>query len=165
MSPGGWWIRSQERHFHPRGRSLFEEEREMLRSYYSDNLLSDVRLHRLSAENSHAIVIPRVLRRMAGITLGRAVVIAARAPQHGAAWSRLLFHELVHVVQFNLLGVDEFVTQYLSGWGRNGFRYRDIPLERCAYELEARFAENPANGFPVEAEVRRQFYGSASTET
>ena len=98
---------------------------------------------------------------MAGITLGQAVVIAAHAPEHGRAWSRLLFHELVHVVQFNLLGIDEFVTRYVAGWTRNGFRYRDIPLERDARELEARFALDPSHPFSVEVEVRRQLHGSA----
>lgn len=137
----------------------------MLRDYYSDALLSGVRLHRLGAEPSRRIVIPIMLRRMTGITLGRAVVIAAHAPDRGGAWSRLLFHELVHVVQFHLLGIDDFVSRYVGGWMQNGFRYRSIPLERDAYELEARFTRNTSDRFPVEAEVRRQLYGSARTET
>ena len=165
MRPGGWWIRAQERHFHSRGLELSTVDREMLRGYYSDEVLSEVRLHRLRAEPSTRIVVPLVLQRMTGITLGRAIVIAAHAPDRGAAWSRLLFHELVHVVQFNLLGIDEFAARYVGGWTRNGFRYRDIPLERHAYTLEARFAGDPTGGFSVEAEVRRQLYGSAITET
>ena len=134
----------------------------MLRNYYSEALLAEVRLHRLGAEPSSRIVIPIVLQRMAGITLGRAVVIAPHAPDRGDAWSRLLFHELVHVVQFHLLGIEAFVSRYAGGWMKNGFRYREIPLERDAYELEARFARNPSDRFSVEAEVRRLLYGSAS---
>jgi hypothetical protein len=151
--PGGWWIRSQQRHFHPRGRALRADERDVLRGYYSDDVLSEVRLHRLGTEPSNQIVVPMVLKRMAGITLGRAVVIAPQAPDRGIAWSRLLFHELVHVVQFSLLGIDEFVSRYVGGWTRNGFRYRDIPLEQHAYELEARFAASPLIPFSVESEV------------
>jgi hypothetical protein len=130
----------------------------MLRGHYSDELLSEVRLHRLGAGPSDSLVIPLVLQRMAGITLGRAVVIAARAPGRGIAWSRLLFHELVHVVQFHLLGIDDFVARYVGGWIRNGFSYRDIPLEQDAYRLEARFAADPTDRFPVEDAVRRQLY-------
>jgi hypothetical protein len=30
---------------------------------------------------------------------------------------------LVHVVQYDLLGVDEFMDQYVTGWAQNGFDY------------------------------------------
>lgn len=50
----------------------------------------------------------------------------------------LLFHELVHVVQFRLLGVDEFARRYVRGF-LQARAYDRIPLERCAYNLETRF--------------------------
>jgi len=64
----------------------------------------------------------------------------------------VLFHELVHVVQFRLLGLREFSRQYVEGFLESG-SYEGIPLEICAYALEARF-ELSARPFAVEDEVR-----------
>ena len=161
---GGWWVRSQQRLFHPLGRELTSDERGGLAGFYSESLLSRVRIHRLEPgteplwrrATSLGLMIPFDLQRMAAITLDATIVLARGAPSNGLLWSRLLFHELVHVVQYSLLGVDEFVRRYVTGWARNGFRYHRIPLERDAWELEHRFVANPVLGFPVQMEVERQ---------
>jgi hypothetical protein len=49
----------------------------------------------------------------------------------------LHFHELVHVVQWQLLGPERFVAMYAAGLEQ--FGYRDSPLEAAAYDLEDRF--------------------------
>jgi hypothetical protein len=51
------------------------------------------------------------------------------------------FHELVHVVQWNTLGADEFLLTYALGVAQHG--YVQSPLEAIAYELQGRF-ENGA---------------------
>src|SRR5208283_3841846 len=61
-------------------------------------------------------------------------VIASRQ----VLYPRLLFHELVHVVQFRLLGVTTFARLYTRGF-LSGGSYLAIPLERCASDLEFRF--------------------------
>jgi hypothetical protein len=66
----------------------------------------------------------------------------------------LLFHELVHVVQYAQLGVKEFSARYVSGFV-NGAGYDGIPLEKNAYELEQRYTTNKAQMFSVEDEVKR----------
>lgn len=66
---------------------------------------------------------------------------------------RLLFHELVHVVQFRLLGIDSFSRLYVRGFVSRG-TYAEIPLERCAFGLERRFAYAQSH-FSVQAEVAR----------
>jgi hypothetical protein len=63
----------------------------------------------------------------------------------------LLFHELVHVVQYRLLGVSAFANLYVRGFLRGGSDH-DIPLECCAFELEHRFVTGNT-AFSVEAEV------------
>ena len=65
----------------------------------------------------------------------------------------LLFHEIVHVVQYRLLGVRGFAEQYIRGWARSGFDYREIPLEVEAYALEAEFADGAIRGGIVERRV------------
>lgn len=49
----------------------------------------------------------------------------------------LHFHELIHVVQWRLLGPEGFLLAYASGLVEAG--YRDSPLEVMAYNAQARF--------------------------
>jgi len=68
-------------------------------------------------------------------------------------WSEnLLFHELVHVVQYAQLGNKEFASRYVNGYIKGG-SYEEIPLEKNAFELAERFGRK--NGrFLVADEVR-----------
>ncbi len=96
---------------------------------------------------------------MAGITFDRAIILAP----HDEPTAALLFHELVHVVQYRLLGVEQFAQRYVDGWlaGRDRFRsdpaqrYVSIPLERNAYDLQKRYEGAPAAVFSVEEAVMR----------
>jgi len=74
-------------------------------------------------------------------------VIASRKPMSQS----LLFHEMVHVCQYRLLGVDAFAQKYVHGFLAGG-SYHGIPLECCAFELEGRFVTG-GQVFDVEAEV------------
>jgi hypothetical protein len=60
----------------------------------------------------------------------------------------LHFHELVHVIQWRLLGPEKFLALYADGLER--FGYRKSPLERMAFSLQKRF-EREAQPFSVEA--------------
>lgn len=71
---------------------------------------------------------------------------------HDPLSPQLIFHELVHVVQYRLLGIKEFASLYVRGYLQGG--YDGTPLEVCAYQLDGRFIMGSV-GFDVEAEVRR----------
>jgi hypothetical protein len=60
----------------------------------------------------------------------------------------LHFHELVHVIQWRLLGPERFLRLYADGLER--FGYRNSPLEEVAYSLQYRF-EREAHPFSVQA--------------
>jgi hypothetical protein len=47
------------------------------------------------------------------------------------------FHELIHVVQWRILGPEQFLRLYADGLER--FGYRNNPLEVMAYDAEAAF--------------------------
>lgn len=49
----------------------------------------------------------------------------------------LHFHELIHVVQWERLGVDNFLLAY--GVGLMQFGYKESPLEQMAYSLQRNF--------------------------
>jgi hypothetical protein len=50
----------------------------------------------------------------------------------------LHFHELIHVIQWRILGPENFLRSYADGLERHG--YRQSPLEVTAYDAEAQFA-------------------------
>ncbi len=82
---------------------------------------------------------------MAAITFDDVVVF------HDSMTPQLIFHEMVHVVQYRLLGIDEFARLYVRGYLQGG--YARTPLEVCAYQLDGRFIMGSV-GFDVESEVK-----------
>ena len=64
----------------------------------------------------------------------------------------LHFHELVHVIQWRLLGPERFLRLYADGLERLG--YRNSPLEEMAYSLQHKF-EHEAQPFSVGATCQK----------
>ncbi len=60
------------------------------------------------------------------------------------------FHELVHAIQWRLLGPDRFLFSYTNGL--ECFGYRHSPLEAMAYDAETALASSTAI-FNVEKKV------------
>jgi hypothetical protein len=50
----------------------------------------------------------------------------------------LHFHEMIHVVQWRLLGAELFLTKYAGGL--ENFGYRNSPLEKMAYDAQELFS-------------------------
>jgi hypothetical protein len=71
----------------------------------------------------------------------------------------LHFHELVHVIQWRLLGPERFLALYADGLER--FGYRNSPLEVMAYDLQDRF-EREAQPFNAEAACQMKLRESTS---
>jgi hypothetical protein len=84
--------------------------------------------------------------KMAAITFDDVVVF------HDPLSPQLIFHELVHLVQYRLLGIEAFARLYVLGYLHGG--YDGTPLEVCAYQLDGRFIMGSV-GFDVEAEVKK----------
>jgi hypothetical protein len=122
--PVAGYIIWQRERLRPRATALSSEAKDCLRGYFSEQLLDSARL----AANETLLVAPSV----AAITFDN-VIAAKQNP-----WIELLFHELVHVVQFRQLGVREFSRRYVAGYTFTR-SYRRIPLEVCAFSLEDRF--------------------------
>jgi hypothetical protein len=57
-----------------------------------------------------------------------------------ASAERLYFHELIHVVQWRLLGPERFLAVYANGLETLG--YRESPLEAMAYNAEESFCQS-----------------------
>lgn len=79
---------------------------------------------------------------MAAITFVDTVV------SHEPFTDRLLFHELVHVVQYKKLGLADFASKYVRGF-LSGGSYEAIPLEMNAY-----VGSPPRQGSLLQLEMR-----------
>lgn len=83
---------------------------------------------------------------MAGITFKETYFLQANL----AFTESLHFHELVHVIQWKVLGPRNFLLLYAEGLAKHG--YAGSPLERMAFRHQARFdAGQPP--YAVDAEV------------
>ena len=74
---------------------------------------------------------------MAGITFGDMYFIQPSYSSEG-----IHFHELVHVVQWRILGAREFLLTYALGLVQ--FGYVASPLEAIAFDLQERFEQGTA---------------------
>jgi hypothetical protein len=139
------------------GMPLPEVSKLRLRQHFSDEDLDRVRIVQadpLPIPNPPIYPLLRVLKLDAPEPrLTEAItfidLIASREPMSLS----LLFHEMVHVVQYRLLGLDRFAELYLRGFFEGG-GYHGIPLERCAYSVERRFISDK-EPFAVDDEVRK----------
>ncbi len=161
---GQQWTRSSRKQHRPNGRQLVPDEISYLSPFFHRAILDAVRVDQVPLIQNpwfyddfreKNIPIPLDFTQMAGITFDDTIVISS-ARSVGASWPSLLFHELVHVVQFSILGVDEFVVRYVKGWANYGLVYETIPMEADARALEQRFAVSPADPFDVRMEVQRR---------
>ncbi len=71
----------------------------------------------------------------------------------------LHFHELIHVIQWRLLGPEGFLAAYANGLDE--FGYENSPLEKMAYDAEASFKRSSAI-FDAEKLVAEQLRRSQS---
>jgi len=148
------YIDEQRDIFAPNASPITPEHERRLRAFFPADVLNQVRIvHGRPSEPSfypqlRAIGIHNAPRfsQMAGITFQDIVVhVEPLTPA-------LLFHELVHAVQYKHLGLQGFAEYYVRGF-LSGGAYEEIPLEKQAYELEARFSADHGNAFSVEADV------------
>jgi len=147
---GGAWLRSQRERYRPEGRPLAEDEEALLAPHFGRSTLSSVRIALVPGSGRPPFYrettrVALDLAGMSAITLVDTIVVNRRfveEPLPGA----LLFHELVHVVQFEALGAEEFARRYVLGWLRGGLSYSAIPLERAACRLQATFQNGTLTG-------------------
>ncbi len=141
------WIASQRAAQLPRSRPLIDSERSSLAVHFSQESLSAARLVYVDRIPSPPFI-GSLLRQLqfigkrvhfdfsagAGITFGECILVAVPGPPID-----LLFHEMVHVEQYRMLGVKGFANAYVRGFVDSNFVYEKIPLETIAFEMSARF--------------------------
>lgn len=148
ITEGSSWILSQREILRPTSATLSVDYRDRYAAYFRAETLDAVRHHMVDLIKNpgfydelseRGLDMPLDFSKMDGIAFVDTISIS-RQNLRERNLTRLLFHECVHVAQYEYLGVAEFVSQYVHGWANNGFDYFAIPLERQAYELEQRFS-------------------------
>jgi hypothetical protein len=159
---GKTWVLSQQDRHRNAGSTLSRRELNALAPFFGVRMLDSIRVCWVDVIENPLFYeellemgkpIPIDFREMGGIAYVDTILLA-RARIGGSDYMSLLFHECVHVVQYQVLGVDAFVDQYVNGWAANGFAYEKVPLEQDACQLQALFEKTPTIPFRAEAEVR-----------
>jgi hypothetical protein len=153
------WIAAQRLKHLPNSRSLTSAECSDLAAHFSSQCLVSARIACVN-QIPTPIFVRRIIEQFeflrqriqfdfsaaSGMTLGECILIAAPDPS-----VELLFHELVHVEQYRILGMKGFARAYVQGVMDSNFVYEKIPLEAAAFELTARF--NSGESFAVREEL------------
>ncbi len=160
----GPWI-SEQRALHlETSEPLPDTTRAALRGYFEPETLDRARIGRASViENppfysqfeAAGQAIPLDFSVWAGITFGD-VILLSDAGESASMPHSVVFHEMVHLVQYGILGIEEFARRYVTALAWNRFQYMTIPLEMTAFDLQDRFERSDGRPFPAESEIRRR---------
>lgn len=151
------YIRHQRNRLKPYARPLQCEEKTALRMYFPANVLD-----RTAVVIADPLPIPdpplALIARRMGFQYPRPSTVEAITFDNVITCRTLLnppvlFHELVHTVQYQHLGLQGFARRYTQGFLETGDYYR-IPLERCAFHLQLRYETEP-EPFDAETEILR----------
>jgi hypothetical protein len=140
------------------GRFLSDEQKQTLGPFFSRSLLERVRLVELhgrrlpvppfyeKAKDMGIVNLPQMTH-MASLTFVDVIVFNEQISE------RALFHGLVHAAQMQILGLERYTDLFVRSFLRTQAHF-NVPLERQAFTLEARFAAHPSEPFPVEEQIR-----------
>ena len=148
------YIADQRSHFHAKAKPIGSDQFGFLRPFFPEDVMRGTRVVRgrageppfYSQLRSLGITNAPPFSDMAGVTFQDVIVHVEQLQ------TPLLFHELVHAVQYKHLGLQGFADRYVRGFLTGG-SYEEIPLEKQAYGLEDRFVEDPSKPFAVEEDV------------
>ena len=151
-----WLYQQREIHL-PKARPLSDKERSRLSGYFEERILDLTRVATIDHISNpqfydelrkKEISIPMDFTSAVGLTLLDCVLLRK------GSWSiSTLFHETVHVVQADLLGIRKMAELYLEDLAENG--YLRVSFERQAYDLTARFTRGES--FSVGKVLEREF--------
>lgn len=153
------YINSSQKKYAAQAVPLTDAQRTTMQPFFPAAVLDAARLcvlrgTRVSNPSMYAMAKMMGIRNLPDFADMAAITFVDVVVSHQEFTDALLFHELVHVVQYAQLGVKEFAARFVSGFIQGG-SYEEIPLEKNAYALEGRFGQNRGEQFSVDDEVRQ----------
>ncbi len=156
------WVQEERTEQRPHAEPLTDSEKQLYAPFFPPEVLEEARVRAVDSMPS-----PRFLskirhkgqrvfnfRRAVGLALDDTLLLrGADVPAGSPARRSVLFHELVHSVQYQALGVESFMQLYLASLVANDYSYPNVAFEHQAFELQHRFNVDPGTPFSVEDEV------------
>lgn len=152
------YISHHRRRLLPDSKPISASDRKELSGFFSGGILEETRVVRASVPNPrfYSLVGMLGIEGVLEMSSIRAITLVDLIAYPDHMSRSTLFHELVHAVQYRVLGLRRFADLYVRGFLNHG-GYDGIPLERQAYELEDRFSRDRKKIFSVEEDVVRRF--------
>ena len=142
------WAYEQRKLHLPNARKLSDGEKLRLAGYFDKRILDLTRVVSVAHISNpkfynelikSGISIPLDFTQAVGLTLIDCVLIRKELCSNPPSWINTLFHEMVHVVQFDILGPARLVSLYADCLLQNKYQYHSVPFERQAYTLTDKF--------------------------
>jgi hypothetical protein len=154
------WIHQQRDFFLPSSVPLDEDQKASLGPFFSADILKRARIADAS-KTGETIPFPPFYER---VRAGGARVVPDAAHMTGMAFGdvmvfnrqpslRTIFHNLVHMMQFAILGEERVMRGYFETLNEAGL-WMVVPFEEQAYQMDARYTRDPGNVFSVEQEIQ-----------
>ena len=139
-------------------RPLSEELRQAMSPFFSAPLLEKVRIvtldgARISTPALFAEIRALGFTNLPDLTHMRSVTFEDVIVFQEAISLRQLFHGLVHVAQFEILGLRRYTELFIRAFIRTR-SYVTVPLETHALILESKYMADPTSPFSVEEKIR-----------
>jgi hypothetical protein len=153
------YITSSRKKYAPQAIPLTDAQRSAMQPFFSAAVLDSARLcilrdTRVSNPSMYAMAKMMGIRNLPDFADMAAITFVDVIVCYEECTDALLFHELVHMVQYSQMDLKEFATRFINGFVQGG-SYEEIPLEKQAHALKARFSQNAAEVFSVNDEVRQ----------
>jgi hypothetical protein len=154
------WVQQQRDKYRPLSDPLSESVKDKLRPFFSAEILDRLKIKDVS-QTSETIPYPPFYER---VRAGGSRVVPDAAHMTAMPFLdvalfnrqptlRTIFHTLVHVTQFTVVGLEKVMAGYFQALNESGL-WMVVPYEEQAYRMDARYTKDPADIFSVEAEVR-----------
>lgn len=138
---------------------LTDAQRAAMSPFFSSNVLDSARLcvlrgTRVPNPSMYSMAKMMGINNLPDFSDMAAITFVDVIVSHEDFTGALLFHELVHIAQYAQMDLKEFAARFVNGFIQGG-SYEEIPLEKQAHALEARFSKSSGNPFSVDGEVRQ----------
>jgi hypothetical protein len=154
------WVKQQRAQFLPSSIPLDSAQKKNLKPFFTAEVLDRLRIVNL-AQTGGTIPYPPFYER---VRAGGARVVPDAAHMTAMPFLdvavfnteptlRTVFHTLVHVAQFTLVGLEKVMEGYFRTLNESGL-WMVVPFEEQAYQMDARYTRDPSDDFSVEAEIR-----------
>jgi hypothetical protein len=152
------YILASRKKYWVRASAFSEDQLKPLRAFFPAEVLSGARGlvlsdSRIQDPPFYSMARMMGIRNLPSFSDVAAVTFVDVIVSHEEFTPALLFHEMVHAVQYAEMGSKRFAGLYVSGFIKGG-SYEEIPLEKNAYELESRFSGSTNGTFSVADVVR-----------